>query len=114
MTVLLSYMEFGITLSIVGYLIVLAALAFLFLVYLFIPKLLNAYTKQRLKRQGKKCAEEDTLELSGLESAAIAAAIHSILNELHDLESGEITIKKVSKKYSPWSSKIYSMNNYKR
>ncbi len=114
MTVLISYMEFGITLSIVGYLIVLGALTFLFLVYLLIPKLLNIYTQHRLKREGKKCAEKDTLQLSGLESAAIAAAVHSILSELHDLESGEITIKKVSKKYSPWSSKIYSMNNYKR
>ncbi len=114
MTVLISYMDFGLMISLVGYIIVLAALAFLFGVYLLIPKLLNAYTKQRLKRQGKKCAQENTLQLSGLESAAIAAAVHYILSELHDLESGEITIKKVSKKYSPWSSKIYSMNNYKR
>lgn len=114
MTVLISYMEFGVMLSVVGYIIVLSALAFLFGVYMLIPKLLNAYTQHRLHRQGKKCAEQDTLELSGLESAAIAAAVHHILSELHDLESGEITIKKVSKKYSPWSSKIYSMNNYKR
>jgi len=107
-------MEFGVMLSIVGYLIVLTALAFLVGVYLLIPKMLNAYTQQRLHRQGKKCAEQDTLQLSGLESAAISAAVHYILSELHDIESGEITIKKVSKKYSPWSSKIYSMNNYRR
>lgn len=114
MTVLISYMEFGLMLSVVGYVIVLSALSFLFGVYLLIPKLLNAYIKHRLHRQGKNCAQEDTLQLSGLESAAISAAIHYILSELHDLESGEITIKKVSKKYSPWSSKIYSMNNYRR
>lgn len=101
-------------LSIVGYTIVLSALAFLVGVYIFIPKILNAYTQKKLHRQGNKYAEQDTLQLSGLESAAISAAVHYILSELHDLESGEITIKKVSKKYSPWSSKIYSMNSYRR
>lgn len=101
-------------LSTVGYIIVLSALAFLVGVYLLIPKILNSYTQHRLHRQGKKDSEQDTLQLSGLESAAISAAVYYVLSELHDLESGEITIKKVSKKYSPWSSKIYSMNNYRR
>lgn len=111
---LLSNMEFGIMVSIVGYLIVLSALAFLFGVYSFVPKLLDAYTKQQLKKEGKKCAETNTLDLSGDESAAIATAIHYILSEHHDLESGTITIKKISKRYSPWNSKIYSMNNYRK
>ena len=112
--ILLSDMEFGIMISVVGYLVVLAALAFLMGIYSLIPKLLNAYTRQKLKREGKKCAEEDTLNISGDESAAIAAAIYFILNDLHDEESGRITIKRVSKRYSPWSSKIYSMNNYQK
>ncbi len=111
---LLSNMEYGIMVSIVGYLIVLSALTFLFAVYSFVPKLLNAYTRQQLKKEGKKCAETNTLDLSGDESAAIATAIYYILSEHHDLESGTITIKKISKRYSPWNSKIYSMNNYRK
>lgn len=107
-------MEFGIMVSIVGYLIVLSALAFLVGVYSLLPKLLDLYTKAKLRRQGKNCAEKDTLAITGEESAAIATAIHHILSEHHDLESGTITIKKISKRYSPWSSKIYSMNNYQR
>ena len=113
-TILLVDMEFGIMVSVIGYLIVLSALTFLFGVYSLVPKLLDAYTRYQLRRQGKNCAEKDTLDLSGDESAAIATAIYYILSEQHDLESGTITIKKVSKRYSPWSSKIYSMNNYQR
>jgi len=113
-TILLSNMEFGIMVSIIGYLIVISALAFLVGVYTLLPKLLDAYTRAKLRRQGKCCAEEDTLDITGEESAAIAVALHYILSEHHDLESGTITIKKVSKRYSPWSSKIYNMNSYQR
>ena len=115
MYILLSNMELGITVSIIGYLIVLFALSFLFAIYSIIPKLLDAYTRYQLVKQGKKqCAEKNTLGITGEESAAIAAAVHFILDERHDLESGTITIKKVSKRYTPWSSKIYSMNNYSK
>ncbi|MCK5847140.1 MAG: OadG family protein [Bacteroidales bacterium] len=114
-TLLLANMEFGIMVSIVGYTIVLGALTFLFGIYSLLPKLLDAYTRNQLVRAGKKeCAEQDSLQLSGDESAAIAAAISIILSEQHDLESGKITIKKISKRYSPWSSKIYSMNEYRK
>jgi Na+-transporting methylmalonyl-CoA/oxaloacetate decarboxylase gamma subunit len=115
MNILLSNMELGITVSIIGYLIVLFALSFLFIIYTIIPKLLDSYMRYQLVKQGKKkCAEKNTLEITGEESAAIAAAIHFILDERHDLESGTITIKKISKRYTPWSSKIYSMNNFSK
>jgi hypothetical protein len=34
------------------------------------------------------------------------------LNEMHDEENHVITIKRASKTYSPWNSKIYGLNNY--
>lgn len=43
--------------------------------------------------------------------AAISMAVHLYLNELHDVESGVVTIKRISKIYSPWSSKLYNMRN---
>ena len=48
---------------------------------------------------------------SGEVNAAIAMALYSYFNELHDVESGVITIRRVSKNYSPWSSKLYNMKN---
>lgn len=45
---------------------------------------------------------------SGEEIAAIAMALHEHLN-MHDHEDLVLTINKVKKAYSPWSSKIYSL-----
>ena len=104
-----STMDFGITVTIIGYLIVLSALVFLFLVYLLIPKLLDMYTRSRMRRAGKKDAGESTIGHSGEVNAAISMAIFLFLDEKHDRESGKITAKKLSKRYSPWSSKIYTI-----
>ncbi|MCL2727092.1 MAG: hypothetical protein FWD56_01760 [Bacteroidales bacterium] len=46
--------------------------------------------------------------------AAIAAAIHLYGEELHDVENAVLTINKVSRSYSPWSSKIHGLNTYFR
>jgi len=100
---------FGITVSIIGYLIVLSALVFLFFVYQFIPKALDMYTRARMRKAGKKDANESTIGLTGEVNAAISMAIYLCMNEKHDRESGKITAKKLSKRYSPWSSKIYTI-----
>ena len=49
--------------------------------------------------------------LSSGDSAAIALALHLFYTEVHDEESAVITIKTVERRYSPWSSKIYGLNN---
>lgn len=49
--------------------------------------------------------------LSAGYGAAIAMAIHLYYSEAHDEESHIITIKTVERRYSPWSSKIYGLNN---
>jgi len=100
----------GYTVSIVGYLIVFAALVALIVVFTNIPRLLNLKIKRKLIREGKT-AEVTNINVEGNVNAAIAMAIHMYINELHDEESGIITIKKVTKKYSPWSSKIYGVMN---
>jgi len=45
---------------------------------------------------------------SGEEIAAIVMALHQHLNA-HDTESTVLTINKVKRAYSPWSSKIYGL-----
>ena len=49
--------------------------------------------------------------LSSGDSAAIALALHLFYDEVHDNESNVITIKRIERRYSPWSSKIYGINN---
>lgn len=53
-------------------------------------------------------AERNTQHDSGEEIAAIAMALRDHL-DAHDRESAVLTINKVRRAYSPWSSKIYSL-----
>jgi hypothetical protein len=43
------------------------------------------------------------------EAAAIAMALFLYKRDLHDKESFTITMQKVSRIYSPWNSKIYTL-----
>lgn len=94
-----------------GYLIVFAALILLFWFFSILPKLIAFRKVKKWIRQGRthKSIEEETI--SGETTAAIAMALHLYLDEIHDKESGVLTIKRISKAYSPWSSKIYAVRN---
>lgn len=104
--------EFGITVTIIGYGIVLSALVFLYFVYQLIPRVMNYVTAQKLKRQGRKADRVGHPEHTGEVNAAIAMAIYMYMNEQHDYESGKVTAKHKSQHYSPWSSKIYSIRGH--
>ncbi len=97
------------TLAFVGYVIVFVALIALNFVFQYIPVLLNVLTRRKLKQKGKSEEVIDDLTISGEVSAAIGTAIHLYFSEMHDDENTVLTIKKISKRYSPWSSKIYNV-----
>ena len=74
----------------------------------------------RIKKYGSELKEKRSIEAETGKSsevrtpdteAAIALALYMYFNEMHDEESDIITVKRVSKTYSPWSSKLYSMRN---
>jgi len=56
---------------------------------------------------GQPIAHED--EVAGEVFAAISTALYLYETDKHDYESAIITIERVSKRYSPWSSKIYGL-----
>ncbi len=97
----------------IGYLTVFSALVLLFFVFNNLPKIINSNIRQKLRKEGKDIMDEN-LEISGEVNAAISASLYLYLNEMHDDESDIITIKRVSKTYSPWSSKIYGLSNFRR
>ncbi len=101
------------TIAIVGYVIVFTALVLLYFVYNTIPKLINIKVRRQLKKEGKS-EECGDLHIEGDVNAAISMALYLYLDEIHDKESDVITIKRISKQYAPWSSKIYSTNSYFR
>lgn len=101
--------------AVVGYIIVFSALILLYLIFTNLPKVINYLAKKRLRAEGKtEIAEKNTLDVTGPEGAAIAMALQLYFAEQHDDESGVITIKNVSRRYSPWSSKLYGMRETPR
>jgi len=99
----------GVIISIVGIIIVFLALMILYKAFSWISLLISMNNRQRLKKQGKLTgSESDSLMIPADHSAAIAMALY-LYNELHDDESNILTIDRVSRIYSPWSSKYYNM-----
>jgi len=102
------------TIVIVGIGIVFIALLLVYLFFRYLlTYILNFRFRSFARKKGIDPAEMHTAKTiqSGEVNAAIAMALYSYFNELHDVESGVITIRRVSKNYSPWSSKLYNMNN---
>ena len=100
----------NITIAIVGYVIVFSALVLLYFVFLSIPKLLKINIRKKMRKKGETC-DQCAENIPGGDAAAIGTALYLHFNEAHDVESTKMTIKRVSKTYSPWSSKIHGLNN---
>lgn len=104
----------GVEIAIIGYVIVFLALLLLYIIFTYLAKALLWQKKQKLLKSNKlKQVKDEDVMVSGEVAAAIAMAIY-LCRDLHDTESDIITIKKVSKTYSPWSSKIYGMRFFQR
>jgi hypothetical protein len=101
----------SLVIAIAGYLIVFTALVLLFWFFNVVPRIISMGRTRKRIREGKKPMNEEGETISGEETAAIAMALYLYLNEMHDTESGVLTIKRISKTYSPWSSKIYAVRN---
>ncbi len=105
-------LKLGLVIAAVGIVIVFSALAMLTFIFNQIPKLFKIQLRSKLRKSGKiKENEECCTDLSGETNAAIALALHLFMSELHDMESNVMTIEKVSRRYSPWNSKIYGIRN---
>jgi len=52
---------------------------------------------------------KEKTEMNNDVHAAICMALFLHINDTHDDESGVITIEKIERRYSPWSSKIYNI-----
>ena len=101
----------SLVIAVAGYLIVFTALVLLFWLFSTVPKLIALAKAKKGRVRGNIPGPEKDKEISGEATAAIAMAMHLYLDEIHDKESGVLTIKRISKNYSPWSSKIYAVRN---
>jgi len=105
---------FGIGMTVIGYSVVFIALLLLYIIFYNLSKALTLNVRRILRKEGKTEEASKVEEISGEVNAAIAYAIYLYYNELHDKENPIITINRVSKAYTPWSSKIYGLRQYPR
>jgi Na+-transporting methylmalonyl-CoA/oxaloacetate decarboxylase gamma subunit len=96
-----------------GQVIVVAVLFILYKLYSFIlPSILRSLRKPQ-NTDNSDSVISKSLNNDEEVSAAIAMSLYLHFNEMHDEESNVITIQRVSKTYSPWSSKLYNMRNFR-
>ena len=105
----------GLLISVVGYVVVFSALLLLYIIFSNLTRFLIYRQRRRLKGAGKESdLQKEKLSMTGEVNAAISMALYLHFEEIHDLENTVLTIKKVQKTYSPWSSKIYGLREYPR
>ncbi|OHX65668.1 OadG family protein [Flammeovirga pacifica] len=102
----------GLVVTIVGLLLVFLTLAILFLFFNYAMPVIrkNIDAKKHQKAVEVAPVKQKESDTTGEVNAVIAAAIHHYLEEAHDDENTILTIQKVKKAYSPWSSKIYTVH----
>jgi len=108
---------FGIGMTMIAMFVVFSALAILFVIYknmgrFFIRRGIKSTLPTITESKAAKKPSEE--EMSGEVNAAIAMALYLYHNEMHDYENTVLTIHKVSRNYSPWSSKIYTLRKSPR
>lgn len=103
--------------TLIAIVVVLSVLALLFLVFKAVgsynvrlsrKKMTEATTTDEQSEESAEKREKPDLHTGELVSA-IALALYAYREELHDRESNVLTMHRVTRAYSPWSSKIYGL-----
>ena len=100
-----------------GFIMSITAMSVVFLALILLYLVFKQVGKSHVKRAKNKAAASAAVAATGSSGdapngeiiAAIAIALKKYEEDLHDIESTVLTINRVAKAYSPWSSKIYSM-----
>jgi Na+-transporting methylmalonyl-CoA/oxaloacetate decarboxylase gamma subunit len=104
---------YGIGMAAVAMSVVFTILAMLFYIFKYMSVFINR-EKKVVTATVTPGMKPEKAGVSGEISAVIALALYLNKNQSHDLESTVLTMHKVSRTYSPWSSKIYGMTKNPR
>jgi Na+-transporting methylmalonyl-CoA/oxaloacetate decarboxylase gamma subunit len=99
----------GIGMTITAMAVVFIGLILLYLAFKLVGRTAIKMTTRRAQQAGVENIPARGHTEDGAILAAIAAALYEVTEDVHDIESTVLTIHKVTRRYSPWSSKIYSM-----
>ena len=109
-----SHDSVGVGMSITAMSVVFFGLILLYICFRGIGKLaIMLRRRNAMEAKDIKCEEEAKEkklgEAPGEVIAAISMAMHEMQNDVHDVEDTVLTITRVKRTYSPWSSKIYTL-----
>lgn len=101
----------GYGMAFIAMIVVFSALLVLFIIFKSIGIANQKFEKRKEITSKPELATkpEKHLEASGEVIAVIAFAVNQYRQDIDNLESNILTINKVAKSYSPWSSKIYGL-----
>jgi Na+-transporting methylmalonyl-CoA/oxaloacetate decarboxylase gamma subunit len=107
----------GIGITIIAISVVFIALILLYLVFRQVGVQLTVIQERRKSKATEAAKPKPVTVAAAIPTgsdvyAAIAVAIHLYTEELQNAEDTVLTINKVSRTYSPWSSKIHGLNTY--
>lgn len=101
----------GIGMTITAMAVVFMGLILLYLVFKIVGKTAIKVSKRNYLKANPTIPTADMSEPSGEVFAAIATALYEFSEDAHDMENTVLTIRKVTRNYSPWSSKIYGLRD---
>lgn len=99
----------GVMMTMTSMLVVFVGLLLLYLIFRAIGNTAKRISHKRVASTGTLSAVRSESLLTGEVLAAISAAIYELNQDVHDVESTILTISEVKRKYSPWSSKLYTL-----
>lgn len=109
--------KFGASMTITSMLVVFFALIILYIVFKIVGKT-STYLVARRRGAGttieSKSGASASQGIPGEVLSAIFMALHEEQSNVHDFEHTILTINKINKPYSPWSSKIYGLRELPR
>lgn len=103
--------SWGLGMTVTAMSVVFLGLIILYLVFKQVGNLSIKVSKRNAQKAAG--ASAPIADNAGVESgeifAAIATALYEMSDDNHDIENTVLTIRKVQRSYSPWSSKLYSL-----
>lgn len=108
---------YGVVMAVSAVPIVLSVLTILFILFKLIGNYNVSLTRKKSAESRQEAVERENkyaTPYTGDEIAAIVMALQLYQNDLHDKEATVVTINKVARAYSPWSSKIYGLSQFRK
>ncbi len=108
--------SWGVAMTITAMTVVFLALILLYLIFKQVGKMAMAASRRNMQKAagGASVSAGTDEEISAEVLAAIGTALYELEENVHDVENTVLTINKVTRNYSPWSSKIYSLREIPR